>query len=118
METLQNIDNKLFLEENLENITKICGEKTGPFNLSEIGNDPNFVFTNDPNYDVVVLFYSDGTKINVNSWIECANYVNGGWTNNLLPKTDYEQAFSIFLLLIAFSIFIFKKVNKYVKKQK
>ena len=102
----------------MEIIEKICGVKKGNFSLNDIGNDPNFVFENDPNFATITLFYEDGKVINVNSWIECANYVNGGWTNNLLPKTDYEQAFSIFLLLIAFSMFIFKKVNKYVKKQK
>jgi len=117
METLQNIDNKIFLEENLENITKICGEKTGPFNLSEIGNDPNFVFTNDPNYDVVVLFYSDGTKINVNSWIECANYVSGGWSSEIISNTNYEQFYFFFLSTVALSVLAYKNIyKKYVKK--
>ena len=34
-----------------------------------------------PNFDVVVLFDIEGNIINVNSWIECAHYVSGGWFN-------------------------------------
>ena len=102
----------------MEIIESICGEKRGNFNLSDIGNNPNFIFENDPSFPTLTLFYEDGKVINVNSWIECANYVNGGWTNNLLPKVDYEQIFSLVLLTLAISMYIYKRIKKYVKKQK
>ena len=60
------------------NIVNICGQSDNTISLESIANDPNFVFTNDPNYETKVLYFSDGSIINVNSWIECANYVNGG----------------------------------------
>lgn len=101
----------------MEDITKICGEKTGQFDLSEIGNDPNFVFSNDPNYDTVVLFYSDGTKINVNSWIECANYVSGGWSNTIISNNNYEEIYFFILFTFALSVIAYKNIyKKYVKK--
>ena len=34
------------------------------------GNDPNFVFLPDPEFDQLTLFNSDGTAINVNSWTD------------------------------------------------
>ena len=33
----------------------------------------------------------DGNVINVNSWVECAHYVNGGWSSVL--ETGYIGAF-------------------------
>ena len=35
------------------------------------------------------LFDIDGNVINVNSWFECANYVNGGWTLNYSNFNGY-----------------------------
>ena len=64
------------------NVEKICGTKVGEYSLENIQNNPNFIFENDPNYETVVLYNSEGNIINVNSWIECANYVNGGWSIN------------------------------------
>ena len=62
-------------------VEKSCGpNKTGaPF--PDIGSDPNFIFENDPFFSVVTLYDVDGNVINVNSWIECAHYVNGGWSS-------------------------------------
>ena len=35
------------------------------------------------NFQTIRLFDIEGNIINVNSWIECANYVNGGWSNTI-----------------------------------
>ena len=64
----------------------ICGESDLKPDFEAIGNNPNFVFENDPNFETVRLFDADGNIVNVNSWLGCANYVNGGWTNNI-PQT-------------------------------
>ena len=76
-------------------IENICGKNIGEYSLENIQNNPNFVFENDPNYETVVLYSSEGTVINVNSWIECANYVEGGWTNSLISNYILSQQYSL-----------------------
>ncbi len=68
------------MKENLELIISICGDQPYNQELIEIGNDPNFVFENNPDFITLRLFDIEGNIINVNSWIECAHYVNGGWS--------------------------------------
>ena len=74
------------MKDNLVLIENNCGLKPADQELIEIGSDPNFVFVNDPAFTTLRLFDVDGNVINVNSWIECAHYVNGGWSN-LSPST-------------------------------
>ena len=87
-------------------IKKICGISSDE--LPEIGSDPNFVFTNDPLFDTIVLYSPEGNIINVNSWIECAHYVNGGWSNTLLLQNGNEIIL-YGLIFCYFSYFIVKK---------
>ncbi|GIR20357.1 hypothetical protein CM15mP35_06180 [bacterium] len=70
------------METNLEIIEKNCGNQPENQEFFIVGNDPNFVFENDPNFETLRLFDVEGNIINVNSWFECANYVNGGWSIN------------------------------------
>ena len=67
------------MEEKLKLIEQNCGTKPVNEELIEIGSDPNFVFQNDPEFITLRLFDIEGNIVNVNSWIECAHYVNGGW---------------------------------------
>jgi len=87
-------------------VKKICGISSDE--LPEIGSDPNFVFTNDPLFDTIVLYSPEGNIINVNSWIECAHYVNGGWSNALLTQNGNELIL-YGLIFCYFSYFIVKK---------
>ena len=87
-------------------VKKICGISSDE--LLEIGSDPNFVFTNDPLFDTIVLYSPEGNIINVNSWIECAHYVNGGWSNVLLTQNGNELIL-YGLIFCYFSYFIVKK---------
>ena len=82
-------------------IEVICGKTDVVPNFSEISNTPNYVFSPDPNFDVVSLFDREGNVVNLNSWIECAYYVNGGWTNNLSDFVNGEQI--LFFTLLVFS---------------
>ena len=94
------------------NIVNICGQSDNTISLESIANDPNFVFTNDPNYETKVLYFSDGSIINVNSWIECANYVNGGWTDYSSDFVNGEQLLFFALCgLIVLGIYLHKKYN-------
>lgn len=78
----------------------ICGVSDLKPDFDEIGNNPNFVFENDPNFETIKLFDVEGNIVNVNSWLECANYVNGGWTNNISDFVDGEKFLFFFLAVL------------------
>ena len=90
------------------NIEKICGTSNESIDIESIGNDPNFVFVNDPTYETITLFDLEGNIINVNSWLECANYVNGGWTNNVSDFINGER-YLFFLTLGSLVIYLIYK---------
>tara|TARA_B100000925_G_C21785619_1_gene378177 strand:+ start:285 stop:593 length:309 start_codon:yes stop_codon:yes gene_type:complete len=93
-------------ENNLE-IEENCGQNFNNEQLPDIINDPNFVFNNDPNFATVVLYDLDGNIVNVNSWIECAHYVSGGWSTSF---SNFDG--NIFFLISTiglFSLYLFIK---------
>ena len=47
----------------------LCGDYPENHITPDIGNDPNFVFQNDPNFLQVRLFDSDGNTVLVNSFM-------------------------------------------------
>jgi hypothetical protein len=75
------------MEIDLNLVEKSCGINNTGQPFPNIGNDPNFVFKNDPLFSTVTLYDINGNVINVNSWIECAHYVNGGWSS--IVQTGY-----------------------------
>ena len=83
-----------------QKIIEYCGLKPSNVEFVIVGNDPNFVFANDPNFQTVVLYDVEGNVINVNSWLECANYVNGGWVNNLDVFINEERILFFTILLL------------------
>ena len=96
-------------------VNNICGVSENNIDLSQIGNDPNFVFTPDPSFTPLQLFDIDGNSIIVNSWLECANYVNGGWIAELIVENTSEQYF-FFTLLVITCISLIKDSLNYFKK--
>ena len=91
----------------IENFEQICGvSPENNENLDFQVSDPNFVFENDPLFETIVLYDRDGNVVNVNSWIECAHYVNGGWDNVNYQNFGGDQAI-FFGLLLTFSIYVF-----------
>ena len=101
------------MEEHLMKIEEVCG--VGPLNQKFVivENDPNFVFENDPNFNTLRLYDIEGNVINVNSWIECANYVNGGWTN-----TYSSFSGDIFFLLLSVGLTISYFIGRYIFNEK
>tara|TARA_B100000282_G_scaffold294539_1_gene271881 strand:+ start:802 stop:1107 length:306 start_codon:yes stop_codon:yes gene_type:complete len=93
----------------IEDFENVCGEAPKDTeNLNFQVSDPNFVFENDPSYQTIVLYDRDGNVVNVNSWIECAHYVNGGWNN--VNYTNFGGDQTIFIgLLFVFSFYILIK---------
>jgi len=94
----------------------ICGVSELKPNFEEIGNNPNFVFENDPNFETVRLLDLDGNVVNVNSWLECANYVNGGWTNDISDFLNGEKYLFFGLTLILLVASYFQKKYNFLKR--
>ena len=93
----------------IEDFEQICGlAPEGTEGLNFQASDPNFVFENDPLYQTIVLYDRDGNIVNVNSWFECAHYVNGGWDNINYQNFGGDQTIFIGLLFI-FSLYIIAK---------
>ena len=76
--------------------------------MSSIASDPNFVFENDPNFEALKLYNSEGDVIFVNSWVECANYVSGGWSNNII-SSNHDELFFYFLSSLLLGYFLIKR---------
>ena len=86
----------------------ICGLSDLKPDFEEIGNNPNFVFENDPNFETLKLYNPNGDEIFVNSWIECANYVSGGWSNNMI-SSNHDELFFYFLSSLLLGYFLIKR---------
>ena len=97
------------MEEDLTQIESYCGITPEGISFADPGNDPNFIFINDPNFEVVTLFDIEGNTINVNSWVECAHYINGGWSGSQIINFQGDRFlfFSILTFAVAASIFYF-----------
>lgn len=95
----------------IKSINAICGVGGNLQGLEQIQNNPNFVFENDPNFETLILYDIDGNIINVNSWLECANYVNGGWTNTVIDKFNGE----LLIFAISVSVYLIYKIYKGLK---
>lgn len=72
----------------MSTVEELCGVYPEDFEKLDISSNPNFVFTNDPNYPAKQLFDADSNKISVNSFVECEHYVSGGW--NFTPVVSSE----------------------------
>ena len=89
------------MELTTSDIESTCGLQPPGVTYTDPGNDPNFVFTSDPGFEVVALYDAEGNIINVNSWLECVHYLKGGWTSNQIVSSINEQYLLISLLSIA-----------------
>ena len=101
-------------------IERICGVKPEGIVYFDPGNNPNFVFESDPSFQVLKLYDVDGNLINVNSWFECAHYVNGGWTTNQLLMSNSLKylSFTLLLLSIGLSVLVLLKKRNVLKESK
>tara|TARA_B100001057_G_C22777198_1_gene922125 strand:+ start:228 stop:563 length:336 start_codon:yes stop_codon:yes gene_type:complete len=107
---------KKSFNSNEDNVVGFCGEYPPSFIDVDITSDPNFIFQNDPQYEVVKLFDSEGNSVLVNSFFECQHYVRGGW--DAIPNQRNESFFHNSLLVFSLlSIFIgYLAIKKYYQK--
>lgn len=88
-------------------IKQVCGESPNGEKYVNIVSNPNYVFQPDPSFLKVKLYDIDGNSVIVNSWIECAHYVNGGWSSYI--ETFNGPTFLFKLVIgISFSYIMFK----------
>ena len=95
-----------------QDVIFLCGDYPEDYQKITIGNNPNFVFENDSDYEGVRLFDFDNNTVIVNSFMECEHYVLGGW--NYYPgknEITYLNYLNISLLLILIFVFGFKKLK-------
>ena len=98
----------------MNKVIKICGEFPENFNKIVFENNPTFVFENDINYPSRAVTDSEGNSVVVNSFIECENYVSGGW--DFLPIENYEILLQNWVLLIFVSTYVIKLGYSKIKK--
>ena len=92
----------------INEIQKICGPV--PPNYEAINPDSeNFIFQNDPNFNAINLYDFFGNGATVNSFSECAHYVNGGWEPFKTTIFDIG-AIILYIAIGTFSVF---KIYKY-----
>lgn len=105
------------MNNNTGNIEEVCGLSPEGVVYTDPGNDPNFVFTQDPSFETLSLYDVENNVINVNSWFECAHYVNGGWSNSQIIETfpgDKYIFFAAFALTALYGSYMYfaKMLNK------
>ena len=91
----------------MSTVEELCGVYPEDFEKLDISSNPNFVFTNDPNYPAKQLFDADSNKISVNSFVECEHYVSGGWNFTPIESSEFLLQdnliyISLFLLVLTF----------------
>tara|TARA_B100001996_G_scaffold352136_1_gene312647 strand:+ start:2999 stop:3316 length:318 start_codon:yes stop_codon:yes gene_type:complete len=97
------------METDLKSIESQCGIAPKNVSFEEIASNPNYVFKNDPSYETIILYDADGNVVNVNSWIECAHYVNGGWNNISSSNFPGDKLIFSGLLVATFIYVVLKK---------
>lgn len=85
------------------NLNSQCGKNLTGAEEANVVDSENYVFLNDPSFDTLTLYDSDGNVVNVNSWQECMHYTNGGW--DISPPETFDYSI-LYLLLIIFSLFL------------
>ena len=106
------------MEEKLKLIEQNCGTKPVNEELIQIGSDPNFVFLNDPNFTTLRLYDIEDNIINVNSWLECAHYVSGGWSVNPATNLSGDMLFLLIIVGIAISYTTIKlSIKRFLKNE-
>lgn len=100
-------------------VIQLCGEYPKNFTSINLDGVQNFIFEDDPNFEVVTLFDIEMNVASVNSFIECEHYVTGGWDyipNEKLPEPFFHNLLILFSLVgFAVIYFIFNPKFKFRK---
>ena len=94
-------------------VIDICGEKPNNIDEIDVTNNPNFVFEKDENFEPIYLIDETNNIILVNSYLECKNYVDGGWDilNSELESSEninniyFYYLYLIFIFILSYFYF-------------
>ena len=91
-----------------EKILTICGKKPPNYIVEKV--DENKIFEIDSNFVPINLYDFWGNAATVNSYAECANYVNGGWSPVKTTIFDFIQFGIVASLafIVMFTLFKFR----------
>ena len=95
-------------------IQNSCGEQPLGVTYSDPGNNPDFVFVKDPNFEVVTLFDIDG-RLQCKLLLECVHYLQGGWVSNQINNFAGSKYIAVSLTIISIILtgFVLYKNKKY-----
>lgn len=85
--------------------------------LNKIVDDPNFIFDSELGFEPVTLFDIEGNSVVVRSILECAHYVNGGWSTEISSNLNYFVLVGL-ATLAGISLFAFNKFFVHLKIDK
>ena len=100
------------MENNLKTIESECGTMPLGTEIVDIASDPNYIFVKDPGFNSLTLYDLDGNVVNVNSWIECAHYVNGGWSNVLPEIVSGDKLIFFIMSFLGLSYLTIRRIYK------
>ena len=94
-------------------IIEICGPT--PPNYIKTNPDSNqYIFENDPSFAPINLYDFFGNGATVNSFSECAHYVNGGWAPNIeIINSMASNRFYLTAIAIVFALFVLQDSWRY-----
>ncbi len=87
-------------------VINTCGDYPENFINEDIASDPNYIFINDPSFNPVNVYDSDGNIATVNSFQECEHYVMGGWDRE--PIELQETSLQYILVLVVLGVLVSK----------
>ena len=98
---------------NNESVINICGEHPENFIKIDIGSNPNFVFQNDPTFEITNVYDLEGNVASVNSFLECEHYVTGGWDVIPLQRSEYfyYDVLQILSIVCVLGGILFQRIN-------
>tara|TARA_B100000131_G_C18125449_1_gene614509 strand:+ start:2457 stop:2774 length:318 start_codon:yes stop_codon:yes gene_type:complete len=95
----------------MSKVTDICGDYPNGFVKIDVGNNPNYVFINDPLFPGVKVWDVENNSVFVNSFEECEHYVSGGWTYNPTENKDtfYQNSLGLILIFFLIGQYLYKR---------
>lgn len=100
-----------------EKIISACTDIPPVGELDKIVDDPNFIFDSEITFEPVTLFDIEGNSVVVRSILECAHYVNGGWSTEISSNLNYFVLVGI-ASLAGISLIMFNKFFPRIKLEK
>tara|TARA_B100000902_G_C27303235_1_gene914004 strand:- start:1794 stop:2096 length:303 start_codon:yes stop_codon:yes gene_type:complete len=81
-------------------VKELCGVKSTEESFITFGENGDFIFENDPNFESISLTDKFNRTILVNSYEECEHYVLGGWNRSESMNIEYLSQYLLLVLIV------------------